>query len=86
MESLPLEERLRKFKDAFPRLDTEASCREFYDWHHILTGSCTMGRDEFVKAHGLDMDKRYTVGYFLDITESAYGGDAIRELRKLYEQ
>ena len=43
-----------------------------------------MGRDSFVKSHGLDMDKEYTVKYFLDITSDAYGKDIIRQLKESY--
>ena len=84
MQSMSLEERLAKFKEAFPSLEDKATCREFHEWHHTLTGSCTMGRDEFVKAHGLDMDATYTVGYFLHITSDSYGKDVIGKLKKSY--
>ena len=85
LEAMPLEERIARFKERFPSLETVAKCREFYVWHHTLTGSCTMGRDEFIRAHGLEVDKDYTVGYFLDITRDAYGRDAIKALREAYE-
>ena len=84
MEEMPLEERLSKFKAEFPSLQTMATCAEFYKWHHVLTGSCTMGRDQFVNSHGLNMGKEYTVAYFLSITEDAYGRDAIRQLKEMY--
>ena len=84
MEMMPLEARLSKFKTKFPSLQTMATCAMFYKWHHILTGSCTMGRDQFVKSCGLDMEKEYTVEYFLSITSDAYGRDAIRQLKELY--
>jgi len=84
MEKMPLEERISKFKTEFPSLQCSATCAEFYKWHHILTGSCTMGRDQFVKSHGLDMEREYTVEYFLSITSDAYGRDAIRKLKEMY--
>ena len=74
------------FVAEYPSLGTKAKCAEFYRWHHILTGSCTMGRNEFVKAHELDMDKDYTVGYFLTITANSFGGEIIKQLRELYEK
>ena len=80
----PLEERIADFCRLFPTSETTAKCSVFYDWHNILTGSCRMGRDQFVKEHGLDMEADYTVEYFLKITRSAYGGDVIRELEKRY--
>ena len=84
MEEMPLEERLTKFKTEFPSLQCSATCATFYKWHHILTVSCTMGRDHFVQSHGLDMEKDYTVAYFLSITEDAFGCDAIRKLKEMY--
>ena len=44
-----------------------------------------MGRDEFVKAHGLSMDKDYTIAYFLEITANAYGGNIIKQLKASYK-
>ena len=86
MEGMPLEERLAKFRDDFPTLQTKAKCSVFYDWHHIITGSCTMGRDEFVREHSLDMDKEYTVEFFLDIVADSYGRAEIKQLRDLYNE
>ena len=84
MEEMPLEARLEKFKEEFPSLEGKATCATFYKWHHILTGSCRMGRDKFVQAHGLDMDAEYTVEYFLSITSESYGSNEIRKLREMY--
>ena len=78
MENMPIEERIEKFREVFGSLDSEHTGKEFYDWHHILTGSCRMGRDEFCNAHDIDLTNKYTVRYFLDITENAYGSDIIK--------
>lgn len=84
IEKLAIEERIEKFKEVFGSLDSEHTGKKFYDWHHILTGSCRMGRDEFCKTHKIDLEKKYTVRYFLDITENAYGGDVIKQIRESY--
>lgn len=81
----PVEERIDKFKETFGSLDSRHKGKEFYDWHHTLTGSCRMGRDEFCKAHDIDLEKKYTVRYFLDITKNSYGRDVIKLLRKAYK-
>lgn len=52
----------------------------FYKWHHILTGSCEMGRKSFMRNHGIGMDDMYTVSEFVDITGNDYGGDIIKRL------
>jgi len=41
-----------------------------------------MGRNDFCKAHGIDMEKQYTVDYFLTITANSYGGSIIRKVRE----
>ena len=84
MENMPIEERIKKFIEVFGTLDSKHSGKEFYDWHNILTGSCRMGRDEFCKAHGIDLEKKYTVRYFLDITKDSYGSDVIQQIIAAY--
>ena len=84
MENMPIEERIKKFIEVFGTLDSEHTGKKFYDWHHILTGSCRMGRDEFCKAHGIDLEKKYTVRYFLDITQDSYGSDVIQQIVAAY--
>ena len=83
---LPIEKRIEKFREAFGPLDSEHTGKEFYDWHHILTGSCRMGRDEFCKSHNIGFTKMYSVKYFLDITEESYGGDIIKSIKEEYEK
>ena len=53
----------------------------FYDWHHRLTGSCDMGRKQFARDHGIDLDHgMVTLTEFLELTKDAYGGDVIRKV------
>ena len=85
MKRMPVEERIEKFIEKFGSLDSEHTGKEFYDWHHILTGSCRMGRDEFCKDNYIDLDKKYTVGYFLSITKNAYGGSVIDKILETYK-
>ena len=85
MERMPVEERIEKFIDKFGSLDSEHTGKEFYYWHHILTGSCRMGRDKFCNDNDIDLDKKYTVRYFLSITKNAYGGSVINEILETYK-
>ena len=82
---LPIEERIEKFIEIFGPLDSEHTGKEFYDWHHILTGSCRMGRDGFCKSRNIDLAQKYSVRYFLNITKDSYGGDVINLIIKAYE-
>lgn len=84
MVYMPVEERIKKFVETFGSLDSKHTGKEFYEWHHILTGSCRFGRDEFCKAHDVDLTKKYTVRYFLDITDESYGSDVIKLIREAY--
>ena len=85
MKNTPIKERIKKFVEVFGTLDSEHAGKEYYNWHNILTGSCQMGRDGFCKAHDIDLDKKYTVRYFLNITKNAYNGGIIELVRKSYD-
>ena len=84
-ENKPLEERIADTIKKYPTLDTKVSHKELYILHHVLTGSCKFGRDEFAKSHGIDTNKgEMTMRAFIDLTRNAYGGDAIVALEKEY--
>ena len=75
-----IEEFTKKFKkeEKYPGTD-------FFEWHHYLTGSCLMGRETFVKNHGLNLNDLYTVNEFITICENNYGGEIIQRLKEFYE-
>jgi hypothetical protein len=54
--------------------------KDFYDWHGLLTGSCTFGRDSFAKDHNVDLDGKMTTKEFLRLTKDAFGSDIIRSV------
>lgn len=80
-----IEERIQLFKEHFES-DKLYKGQEFYEWHHILTGSCKTGRDSFCRQHGIYLKAEYTVKDFIELTENSYGGDIIKKLRRIYEQ
>lgn len=85
-ENRPLEERIADAIKKYPTLDTVVPHKELYSLHHVLTGSCKFGRDEFAKAHNLDPNKgEMTMRKFIELTKSAYGGDIIRQLEQTYK-
>ena len=86
VREMPIEERIEKFIEVFGSLDSEHTGKEFYDWHHILTGSCRMGRDKFCKENGIDLTKKYSVRYFLNITKNSYGGETIKQISELMKE
>ena len=58
---------------------------DFFKWHHLLTGSCLMGREKFVKDHGIDMNGSMTVEEFISLTENDFGQNVIRKLKMSYD-
>ena len=75
------EERLIAFKEHFPVFDKKYPAREFFTWHHILTGSCKAGREAFCRDRGIDLDKdKYTVYEFILQTMDFCGGRIIQRL------
>ena len=82
---MPEEERIAEFLKetedgrAYP-------AQYFYDWHHRLTGSCDMGRRQFARDHGIDVDSdTMTLREFLALTKDAYGGSVIRKAMEKLE-
>ena len=85
-EDMSEEERIAAFI-AEHRLGQKYPCRDLYDWHHRLTGSCDMGRREFARDHGIDVDvETRTVEEFIELTRNAYGGEVIRHLEAAYKR
>lgn len=78
------EERIEAFKKKFPKYDTKYSNEDLFTYHHILTGSCRMGRESFIKENGLSLEGKTTVREFVELTKNAYGGEIIRLLPQEY--
>ena len=83
-KNLPVEQRISEFINKYPTLDTVVNNRDLYDWHHILTGSCKMGRDEFVESNDIDINSVMTVRQFIDLTINSYNGSIIELLKSKY--
>ena len=74
------EERIAAFWDAHVA-GVKYPAWDFFDWHHRLTGSCEMGRNEFCRGHGIDLEKgMYTVEEFVAMTRDCYGGAVVARL------
>ena len=80
-EDMDTEEAIEMFMDTFKKGEKYKGT-EFFEWHHHLTGSCLMGRESFVKNHGLDVNAMYTVDEFIEICENDYGSGIIKELKE----
>ena len=78
------EERIEAFRKKFPKSDTPYPTRDLFAYHHVLTGSCRMGRESFCKDKGIDLDGSTTVREFIELTKDSYGGDVICKLPEVY--
>ena len=84
--TLDVEEKIEEFKKIFEK-DKKYKCIEFYKWHHLLTGSCDIGRKSFIKNHEINIYKdKFTVKEFIELTKNDYGGEIIKKLEKFYEE
>ena len=82
----PLDERIDKFVETHT-WGIEYPAEDFYSWHHILTGSCEIGRKTFAKDHGIDIEHdMMTVERFLALTENDYGGSIIKDVKERYRK
>ena len=79
-ENIDVEERIAEFHKVFPDKSKKYSNKLFYDWHTKLTGSCTLGKDNFVSNKGIDLNGKMTVVEFIELTKNHYGGDVIHKL------
>lgn len=83
-DAMEPDEKIEMFREKFND-GVKYPAREFWEWHHRLTGSCEFGRNAFVRDHGIDLDaEMYTVREFIDITKDAYGGEIIGRLEEYY--
>ena len=84
-ENMDSDEAIEQFMSKFEKGKSYKGT-EFFEWHNYLTGSCLMGRESFVKNHGLDLEKEYTVAEFIELTENDYGGEIIKQLKERWNE
>lgn len=78
------EERIEAFKKKFPEYDVKYDNVDLFTYHHVLTGSCRIGREAFVLDRGLSLDGKTSIREFVELTKNAYGGDIIKKLPEAY--
>ena len=84
LECLPLNERIAAFVEAH-EYGKHYSNKDYFEWHHKLTGSCLYGRKEWVHNKGIDMSGSMTVLEFIALTKNAYGGYVVKQLEAHYK-
>ena len=78
------EERIETFRNKFPEYDTPYPNRDLFVYHHVLTGSCRMGRESFCQNKGIDLNGTTTVREFIELTKGSYGSEIICKLPVAY--
>ena len=74
-------ERIEKFKGKFRDFNKKYSAKELFVWHHILTGSCKVGRESFCRNKGIDIENdKFTIYEFINLTKNSYNGEIIKKL------
>ena len=80
MQSMPVKDRIALFKKEFKDPLVKYPAAKFSEWHKILTGSCQLGRDQFMRDRGISIDASFTVSEFLEKVKGAYGWDVVKRL------
>lgn len=78
------EERINAFKKKFPEYDVKYDNRDLFIYHHVLTGSCKMGKEAFMSNNGLSLDGKTSVREFVELTKDSYCGEIIKKLPIVY--
>ena len=78
---MPVEKRIAAFWKCHKK-GVKYPTKDFFEWHHKLTRSCLMGRQQFAKDHGVDLDGEMTVEEFIKLTKNSFGGDIIKRLEE----
>lgn len=86
LENMPEEERIAEFIKTHEWGKVYPD-KDYFEWHHRLTGSCEMGRMEFARERGLEsLDGSRTVEEFIKLCENSYGGSTIKKLKEAYKE
>lgn len=84
-ENLDTEETIERFISEFKDVEKIKGI-VLFEWHHYLTGSCLMGRNDFVKRKGLNLEDDFTVEEFIDLCIDDYGSYVIEQLKERWNE
>ena len=85
-EDMPEEDRIAAFIKEH-RAGEKYPARDLWIWHNRLTGSCEMGRNQFARDRGINIDKdSFTPEEFCSMCRNSYGRETIRRLEEAYAQ
>ena len=85
LENMDTDEAIECFLSTFEK-EKKYPVKDFYEWHHYLTGSCEMGRRSFMRDRNITFDDMYTVDEFIALCEDSYGSETIKELKERWSR
>ncbi len=77
--SISIEEKKKEFIKKF-KLSDIVENSIFFQWHHLLTGSCELGRLNFIESKGISLKEKMSVSEFLNLTKNEYNSSIINEI------
>jgi hypothetical protein len=86
LKEMPIDKRIDLFISQFTKIDKKYKAIDFFKWHTKLTGSCNLGKQSFVYNNNIDLNSKYTVIEFINLTENSYGSEIIKQLKQRYER
>lgn len=84
LKNMNIDETIEQFLSTFEK-EKKYPAKDFYNWHHYLTGSCEMGRKSFLRDRNINFDDMYTVDEFIDICKDSFGNEIILKLKEKWE-
>jgi hypothetical protein len=78
-EEMDEDARISAFRERFSA-DGKHLGSDLFEWHGKLTGSCLMGREQFVRDRQIDLTKTFTITEFIELCKGAYGGEIVARL------
>ena len=82
-QNMDTEEKIEIFIKEFADINKKYSAKTFYDWHYKLTGSCEMGRNNFVENNKIDLENdKFTAIEFINMAENEYGSEIIKTIKE----
>ena len=76
LEDAEPEGRVDAFLEQYPNT-SKYTGHELFAGHHLLTGSCEMGRSSFVANKGINLDAEYSLIEFCSLVRDAYATEII---------
>ena len=84
-ENLDTDETIERFISEFKNVE-KIRGTVLFEWHHYLTGSCLMGRNDFVQKKGLNLEDEFTVDEFIKLCENDFGSFIIEKLKERWDE